>query len=378
MVEDSLNHLGESPAPLQPTFARDGKSPISIPHSASHRVPFNSTCEYITIHQVECSRVGHYHSNHESSADYFDVPFLPVHSNRTTGLRGQHRLASLDHYIEDHINLSFVVLLAYNCEEYHETIKSSFERLPMPQMDISLEYQARPYFYVLQNNARPAKPRSERLILSESLQKALQVLRSEQENASSKEEREEDKFASNLIYPYLELYHQRKAIFEGATKEAPIVNQIHFTILSGYLKERLGSEYTEAEELFARGAVNRKHWAKLFRPGVLVVNYKSNELTAYVSTSCTIVFNGTLQLSCWSWAFESKFFKNEVDLVVSWPSNKDTIAITDLLTYPLEYAPAGLEQELRHRGQAFWACRSRKFVNYDVPLQGMEVQKVGS
>jgi hypothetical protein len=155
-----------------------------------------------------------------------------------------------------------------------------------------------------------------------------------------------------------------------------VADQSHLTVLSNYLEKRLGSEYTEAEELFKHGSVNRKHWRKLFRPGAVVVSHKQNEPVAYVSTSSAVAYNDGLHLNCWSWAFESKFFKNQVDLVVPWPSDKDTIAITDLHTYPLEYAPTGFEQELRRRGQVFWTCRSRKFVHYDVPLQGMEVQKV--
>jgi len=51
-------------------------------------------------------------------------------------------------------------------------------------------------------------------------------------------------------------------------------------------------------------------------------------------------------------------------------------AITDLQVYPLDRATYQLRDELRSRGETFWACRSRKFLNYDVPLQGMEVQIV--
>jgi hypothetical protein len=110
-----------------------------------------------------------------------------------------------------------------------------------------------------------------------------------------------------------------------------------------YLEKRLGSEYAEAEEPFKQGAVNKKHWAKLFRPGVVVVSNKSNGPAAYVSPFCAITHNNILHLRCWSWGFESNFFKNEVELFVSWPSDKETIAVTDLLVYPLEYAPASFE-----------------------------------
>jgi hypothetical protein len=368
----------DSPAHLQPTFTRDEMSPNAIPYEASDRVRSESTFTYTTIHHVECSGVGRYHEHHEPNADYFDLPFLPIHSNRMTALRGQNRLTDLEGYIEDHDNISFVAYVTYDCAAHHEDIKASFERLPVPPMDPAMADQVKPYFYVLQKNAGFARSRSERLVLSKNLQDVLAVLRGAREKVLGKEERKKHELSSYLVYPYIELYHERQALIEHAKNQTPGPDQVHLTVLSDYLEKRLGSEYTEAERLFEHGKVNRKHWTKLFPPGVVVVSHKSNEPAAYVCTSCAVAYNDTLHLSCWSWAFESTFFKNEVELVVPWPSDEDTIAITDLFTYPLEYAPAGFEQELRRRGQVFWACRSRNFINYDVPLKGMEVQKVGS
>jgi hypothetical protein len=376
MLDEGFSHLTDSPVHLQQAFTRDEMSTNSIPYKASDQVRSESTVTYTTIHHVECSGAGRYHQHHDRSADYFDAPFLPIHSNRMTALRGQHRLTDLEGYIEDHNNISFVVYVTYDCAAYHEYIKTSFERLNVPPMDHAIADQVKPYFYVLRKDAGVARSRSERLIPSENLQNVLEVLRGAREKILGREERKRHELSSYLVYPYIELYHERQTLIEQATNQIPGADQIHLTILSDYLEKRLGSEYTAAEELFKHGEVNKKHWTKLFRPGVVVVSHKSNEPAAYVSTSCTMAHNGTLHLSCWSWAFENKFFKNEVDLVVSWPSDRDTIAIRDLLIYPLKYAPASCEQELRRRGQIFWACRSRKFVNYDVPLQGMEVQKV--
>jgi hypothetical protein len=363
---------------LQPKFTHDEMKSNSTPHPNPDRASSKSARTHTTIHHVECSGVGRYHEHHEHSADYFDVPFLPIHSNRMTGLRGQHRLANLESYMEYHVDLSFVVYMTYDCVVYHEDIKASFEPLPVPQLDNAIVYQAKPYFYVLRENAEPARSRSERLIPSECLQQALKVLCGTREMISGNGETEKADFLSNLAYPYLELYHERKMLIEQATSQLPVAEQVHLAVLFNYLEKRLGLEYSEAEELFEQGVVNRKHWTKLFRPGAVVVSHKSNEPVAYVSTSCAIPRNDGLHLKCWSWAFESKFFKSEVDLVVSWPSEKDTIAIRDLLTYPLEYAPVGFEEELRRRGQVFWSFRLRRFVNYDVPLQGVAVQKVSS
>jgi hypothetical protein len=368
----------DNPAILQPTFARKQTSTNLTPHTIPECVSSESTSTYTTIHHVECAGVGRYHEHHERSAHYFDVPFLPIHSNRMTGLRGQHRLADLESYIEEQVHISFVVYMTYDCVSYYEDNKASFERLPVPHLDEAIAYQAKPYFYVLRKDAKPARPRSERLIPAESLQKAFGVLRRAREKIRGTEEREEGEFPGNLVYPYLELYHERQAVIEHASKQIPAADLIHLNVLFRYLEKRLGAEYAEAEELFKQGAVSRKHWAKLFHPGAVIVSHQSNEPAAYISPSCAITHNDSIHLRCWSWAFESTFFKNEVELVVSWPSDRETIAITDLLAYPLEYAPSGFEQELRRRGQVFWACRLRNFVNYDVPLQGMAVQKVSS
>jgi hypothetical protein len=376
MNDEDSHRSTDSPVNLQPTFERNETVTSSLPYTALDCASSDPTSTYITIHHVECSGVGRHHEHHDRSANYLDVPFLRAHSNRMTGLRGQGRIADLESYIEDRVNLSFVVYMTYDCVAYHEDIKASFERVTVPHLDEAIAYQAKPYFYVLQRDAGPARPRSEKLLPSESLQKAFESLRAAREKISGTEERQEDEFPNNLVYPYLKLYHERRVFIEHTMNDIPATNQLHLTALFDYLEKRLGAEYTEAEELFEQRAVNRKHWAKLFRPDVVVVSHKSNEPVAYVSTSCAVASNDSLHLKCWSWAFESKFFKDELDLVVPWPSDKETVAITDLLVFPLEYAPARFQQELRRRGQVFWACRSRKFVNYDISLPGMEVQKV--
>jgi hypothetical protein len=378
MIDEDPSYPTETPVDMHPTVTRDEQSPRSTPNATSDRACTELIRTHIAIHHVECSRAGRYHAHHERSANYFDVPFLPIHSNRMAGLCGQRRLIDLEDYMEGHDNLSFVVYRTYDCVAYHEDIKDGFERVAVPQLVNAIPYEAKPYFYVLRENAAHATSRSERLILSESLQKALELLGISREEVSDREEGDEYELPSNLDYPYLELYYERQFLVEHAANIISVADQVHLNVLAEWLENNLGSEFTEAGKLFEQGNVNRKHWTKLFRPGTVVVNLKSNEPTAYTCTSCTSTHHNRLLLKCWSWEFDSKFFKNEVDLTVSWAPDKATVAITNLLTYPLEYALPGLKQELRRRGEVFWACRSRKFVNYDVPLQGMEVQKVSS
>jgi hypothetical protein len=62
---------------------------------------------------------------------------------------------------------------------------------------------------MLWQDASPAKSNSERLMPSKDLQKTLDVLREALSDTSSKEEREGSEFSKSLVYPYLELYHQK-------------------------------------------------------------------------------------------------------------------------------------------------------------------------
>ena len=153
-------------------------------------------------------------------------------------------------------------------------------------------------------------------------------------------------------------------------------HQLYLKALAGYLDQHITPEFVEAEALFAKGVVSRKHWAKLFCLDEIVVTVEHGQAVAFVSVICPIPNDDFLVLYCWSWAFDGKFFRREAELRIPWPSKNDVTAITDLQVYPLKYAKAGLEDKLRNRGERFWGCRGRKYVSYDVPLSGMEIQIV--
>ncbi|KAF2833898.1 P-loop containing nucleoside triphosphate hydrolase protein [Ophiobolus disseminans] len=361
-----VNEVSETPNPGRTQLA-DGEQPKRIRSSPS--VTSFVPLPFVVVHRVECSRVEQHHEHHVPSADYLDVPRLLAQSNRKTCLQGQDPIKDIEGYLEDRNNLSFAIYITYSCTRYYETIKDDFKRLRMPTMDENVAIMAKPFFYVLEQDAQPATAESEALILSEGLQDALHVLET---HPSGFRWNWNDQ--SSLMYPYLQLYHQRDLLVDDTTHGLKISHRSHVDALHTYLLSRLGPAYLEAETLFARGSVDRQHWAKLFRPGAVVVTVKNGQPVAFICESCPTQSNGRLLLQCWSWAFDGKFFQNKVVLNISWPSGNDIVAITDLQVYPLEYAVAGLDNELRARGEVFWACRSRKFVNYDVPLEGMEVQ----
>ena len=331
----------------------------------------SSPLPYIVVHRVECTLTERYHEQHVPSADFFDAPRLLAQSNRKTCLQGRKPIKDIESFLEDNDHLSFAVYITYSCTKYHEKIKDEFKRLTMPVMDEAIAAEAKPFFYVLQRDARPATAESEALILSEGLQEALYVL-----DAKVSTFRWVWEDPSYLMYPYLHLYHHKDLLTGTATREVKPHHQTHLEALHNYLVEHLGPEYSESESLFGRGYVDREHWSKLFRPGSVVVSFEGGQPVAHVCETCPTLGDNDLHLQCWSWAFDGKFFQNNAVLQIPWPSDGNIVAITDLQVYPLARAMPGLEDELRARGEVFWACRSRKFVNYNVPLEGMEVQNV--
>jgi hypothetical protein len=326
---------------------------------------------YIIVHRVECSRVVKYHEHHAPSADYFDAPRLLKQSNRKSRLQGELQIADIETYLEDHQDLSFAVYITYSCTKYHEAIKDEFRRLQMPKMDDHIATEAKPYFYVLERDARPAVAESQALLLSEGLHEALDLLNTE---VPAFQWDWED--PSNLVHPYLRLYHQRDFLTGSAMDVSKRFRHRHLEALQDYLAKHLGPEYSEADTLFSNGMVERHHWAKLYLPGAVLVTIESGQPVAHICETCTTLSKNRLRLDYWDWAFDGKFYRNNVILDVQWPSDGNITAIADLEAYPLVHATAGLEDELRSRGKVFWECRARKFANYSVPLEGMEVQIV--
>ncbi|KAH7094543.1 AAA family ATPase [Paraphoma chrysanthemicola] len=328
-----------------------------------------STPSYVIIHRVVCDRNKKYHQQHESTADFVDIPRLPTGANRMTALHGQQRILDLEDHLEDHGGLHFAVFMTYSCIEYHNVIKHDFKRLPIPEMDENIASQARPFFYVLQQIGKEAKEEKEIIMLFEDLRKALRLLQTG--DADSLTELIE---AENLEYPYLQLYHQKSLLTDIESQAVTSVHREHINGLYEYLDYRVGPEYAEAEMLFKMGLVNKKHWTKLYRPGAVVATVESGQPVAYICEACPVQLDDALQVRCWTWEFDGKFVRKTTDLYIPWPSDNDNIAIHELQVYPLEYADHGLEDELRARGRIFWQCRSRKFISYHVPRTGIEIQ----
>ncbi|CAN9251471.1 unnamed protein product [Alternaria alternata] len=323
------------------------------------------------IHWVKCSRASEYHSDHPLGACYLDVPALPANGNRATALHGQKPLLDVESYLAGWIDFKFVVYLEYDCEAYHKRIEDRFTRLPMPSMPHSISIQSKPYFQILQYDGPPAKANSERIQLSDSLEKALCALRHHNKETSKEWKLEEDH-----VYPYQKLYHFRNMCVEPSLQAPGWQQNIEIVALFHYLAKRLSSSYEELAKLSAAGMADRKFWAMLFQPDDIILTTQSGQFRAFTVSSCHLVHEDMLIMNCWSWEYDGNFFRKQITRSHVWPSSSEQIRITELPVYPLRYAADGVESGLRERGETFWACRRQKYVNYNVPLQGLGSQLV--
>jgi hypothetical protein len=332
-----------------------------------------SITRQITIHRVRCSHTQGNHTSHPSSSYYSDTPAMIKHDNQSTALHGQFPIQDVDNYLDENFGFSIVVFVDYSCEAYHARIKNAFIRLPMPSMPEKIGIAMKPYFRVLQNHGPPADADSERLQLSESLEKALRLLQGQHTDMPSKWNFDED-----LVYPYPKLYHSNRAFIGPSKQNLEAQQQIDLEVLSGYINKRVAPEYKELEVLLAMGMVSQNQWPMLFQPDDTVVTIMGGLYRAFTLKSCRSLDRSTLKLDCWTWEYDGNFFRNHITIPTKWPSGSSQVTITDLSVYPIRHAAAGIETGLRNRGNTFWGCRRRKYVSYNMPLQGLGSQLVRS
>jgi hypothetical protein len=95
-----------------------------------------------------------------------------------------------------------------------------------------------------------------------------------------------------------------------------------------------------------------------------------NELPAFAQTYLA-------NISAAYWAFDGIFERRHIELDVSMltsTSDDGEFDITDLSTYPMEFASRETIEALRNRGRMFWKCRHRNYVQYTGAIDdGMQV-----
>jgi uncharacterized protein DUF7025/ATPase family protein associated with various cellular activities (AAA) len=368
-IQVSLLHNSEDPLFRYLYFAVVGAKyqTVAGPSLYSHTV---ETPGYIVIHHVSCMGSEN-HSLHPRQSSWLDVPRLYAGDDKAACLRGRLAFINIGQYDDGYSDVHFFVHKNYDCIEYCNKYTDRFDLLLLKQVDSIPLSEEKVYFFSLREDGCLAKPRSEEIEIKS------QVLRESMESLMSQFPKHfHDWGDMNLKEPCSEFYHGQSILEDYVTTPSnlgplPDIRQC-FKFLFDYVKQRYGSEWDDANTMFDKGLVASAHFSKLFGPDQIVVKITNGEPMGYLCQNCVDRDgNGrSLELECWSWAFDSRFYRLSTTLNVTWPGTSGTMPIVDLQVYPLKYDVHNIEQRLRTRGQKFWNCRHGRFVayeGYDVP-----------
>lgn len=337
-------------------------------------VPDDSV-NYLVIHEIDCSGELRGHLNHHrDTTRFFDHPRLYAGDCKASPLHGLDpvEIEDLEEYLEDHPEVAFIVCRRYSCEAYHKAVSDRFVALNVPYLDQETQNQLRLCFYILQDTGPLAVPETESMsAVSQPLIDAMLDL--EKHSPKTFEGWNSDQ---NRNAPYVHFYHARDAIESVGRNILSNHSQKYTKALLNYLQISFQHDYEEADRLFEKGLVTRKHLLKVFRTNNILVSLQNGQPRGFLVKSCGVTDDG-VQARCSTLSFDGRFRRVDETINVVWPGRAgDTLRICELNAYPLQYEQSGLKTELLARGTTFWSCRGRKFVSYTAPPRAFEIQIV--
>ncbi|CAJ0547564.1 Ff.00g043180.m01.CDS01 [Fusarium sp. VM40] len=109
-----------------------------------------------------------------------------------------------------------------------------------------------------------------------------------------------------MVAPYLHFYFARDLLAKHKSRLQS--QKEHINLLLGYLSNEFGSEFKEAEDLFSRGLVTRKHFHKLFGPReVLATMNGAGHQIAMVSRYPPLPGSDPIRVECEIMDFNGSF-----------------------------------------------------------------------
>lgn len=171
-------------------------------------------------------------------------------------------------------------------------------------------------------------------------------------------------FERNRIAPAdLFLFHHRHLLRTYALEHSE--SKQHIDGLFKYVDNRYGTEFAEADSLFARGVVTQVYILYLFKPNELVISGTYGRPVAFVLQEWPkLGSDGWLTLSCWSFQTDGSGFARKRSILSIPPLEPKTTKIQDLIVYPLRFATPELQELIRSRGEKQWKLRTATQVTY--------------
>jgi mRNA-degrading endonuclease RelE of RelBE toxin-antitoxin system len=346
-----------------PYSARDANGfskPQKKPADSKKRVQISTYRIFCTI---ECHGADDYGRQiHHPTVIFEDVPqWNPKFKKTNPHLIGRRPIFHLSTYLSTRNPLSFVIFRNYSCTgtNYRESVS--------PPKGVRVMPVAR-----MQDDEKKEIIKESLEIKSETLEAAIKkvarckmncfidgLLRDSPGDAYLEYGQDKLSFDS----PYLFLYHHRLMLSELSKKEEERTRREILSLLI-YLKERENALYKESDQLLAKGKTNAKLIKFLFCPNEMVVTRQSGIVIAYAIKELYVNPAGSVRLKCWAWIYGGGALRRQgKDLQVHCKGDQ-TIAITDLPTYPLRFASQEIKDQLIKKGERFWELRVPQLVTY--------------
>ena len=326
--------------------------------SAQSILPYRWQC----LHRVTC--VDEKGGDEEDFRIFLDEPQHMQGDQGSSHLSGRLPVSNIELYIERHPEIAFLVWKSYTCDNHEpdgrvkrgSRVEASSLEIPAPKESIDVVCE----------------------VLEAALHEVYNI------DPGSLDE--------GFLAPYLFVYNGR-ASQEQAISRLSESGRQQIRVFMDFIKANYDAEYDEADAVFVKGFILPRFVPYLFIPGTIVVQENDGQDVAYMIVKSPVELDPRLDspslntiptpyavntgltkaakqkqqqwsVKAWSWSYNGSFQQTETKLVIKCPaSHPESKLIQELNVYPLKYADSSLKQRLRERGEKFWACRFRQYVN---------------
>nr|RBQ95649.1 hypothetical protein FVER53263_12415 [Fusarium verticillioides] len=299
-------------------------------------------------------------------ATYLDEPTWYIDQNEGASLRASSLIHNVSGYLKNQLDTAFVVTKFYKSVHQDRAKQAMRDGRTLPKPESFAE--------------------SIRLYSQDMITAYNEFVDKRPEH-----ERKVEDFNAHEFFkaPYLSWHRCRSpTVLEGLTSQ----NYYLMKLLTSWIDDNYGELYNRAEEQRKRSMVSPETLQFLIRPGDVVVWKEKKELMAVIAGKWPSLisepdanhgsdFNKWAKYPdtsettpTWTWSFESReiqydgsfyYQKGTTPSTLKAKSLQSEVSITDLSTYPLEYASDEWKSDLERRGRTFWSCRRRRLVSYE-------------
>ncbi|KAF2965660.1 hypothetical protein GQX73_g7926 [Xylaria multiplex] len=309
---------------------------------------------YEVFYQVDCL-----HAPSPKTVNYFrDAPILYKGGSVRDHLRGQIQITNLAKHFEEHTNVAFIV------NHVHDCAKSRTTGLEIRDGRLIAD-------------SKPTESVATNIAIRPSLLSAIKTTMNH--HPDHFEGFQSTIMPDTFIEPFTFFYiHNKTLVKLSESSSLDTCDREAIQLLYSYFENNWRGDWDEADRLFSRGKVSGKHFAKLFRPGEVVLT-KSRDGQEII-TAQRVANDHKAKLSdgyvtILEWQFNGQFqevsdteYREEIMGQMGNRQVDDNVEkeITSLLVYPLRFShdAALIEDKLVSRGLKFWEYRKRTLVCY--------------